>query len=63
MPLLSGISSLSRREMLALIDGFSLAFAESLCAEDLIVAGNFFAAVGSVMAAFPVPPEQNEDKK
>ena len=64
MPLFTGISSLNRCEILALIDSFSLALSDGLNAEDLNATGNFLVAVGSVMLTYAtLDPTPGTDRK
>lgn len=63
----SGISSLSRCEILALANALSVALSEGLSAEDLDTLGNLLTAISGIMTTFatieitPEPPDEKPD--
>ena len=59
----SGISLLSRFEVLAITDALSLALAEGLNSDDLNTLGNVLATVGSVLMTFDALAQENNDQK
>ena len=60
MALFSGISRLSRGEILALTDAFSATLSDGLNTDDLNTLGNLIVSIGSIMLTFAALTDGNK---